>query len=145
MNGPSIAALVVDPDARSLRRMRELLRSKQLDVFTADNMRQAIGLLRETQFSMLFTELRLPDGDGISLICAARKARPNLATVIVTGNCSVESSIEALRNRAADFLLKPVSEAMIDAALSRIAKFGRCAALYGTRSRRSIVQRLAGK
>ena len=71
------------------------------------------------EIDILFTELSLADGEGISLICATRRRWPTSQAVVVAAHASLETSIEALRHRVADFVLKPISDLKIASALER--------------------------
>jgi DNA-binding NtrC family response regulator len=118
MKGP-ITALVVDGESMIRHRLAEILTTQGCAVLTVRDSATALMEIRRRQIDVLFTELLLADGDGISLICAARREWPQCQAVVVAANASVETSIEALRHRVADFVLKPISELKIVAALER--------------------------
>src|SRR5205807_8195174 len=69
---------------------------------------------------IVLLDLVLPDGNGIDLL---RDITPDSGTevIVVTGHASVESSIEAIRGGASDYLLKPVNPTHLRNAPSRVA------------------------
>src|SRR4030095_17088581 len=63
----------------------------------------------------------LPDGSGMELFADA-KAVPNAELVLITGHASLDTSIQALRLGAADYLVKPMSLKQLQGVLSRVTK-----------------------
>ena len=53
-------------------------------------------------------DVHLPDGDGIEVLRAAREAKPERDGIVLTGQASLDSAVEALRAGASDYLLKPL-------------------------------------
>ncbi len=117
--------LVVD-DEPSVRDVfaRLLAREQNLSVQTADSAEAAVFLLRQQRFDLLITDKNLPGMGGIELIGEARKLRPNIEAIMITGYASAESVIAAFAAGASDYVLKPFEEigvmrAKIHAALDR--------------------------
>lgn len=79
----------------------------------------ALDLLQDEPVDILFTDLRLPERDGISLLVEVLQQRPELPCVVMTGYASVESSVEALRLGARDYVFKPITPQKIISALQR--------------------------
>jgi DNA-binding NtrC family response regulator len=119
-----LTTLVVDGDSSARHRLAEILAGQGCEVVTARDIATAEMEVRRRQIDVLFTELTLADGEGISLICTARRQWPESQAVVVAANASVETSIEALRHRVADFVLKPISELKIVSALERACTIG---------------------
>ena len=70
---------------------------------------------------VLLLDLQLPDGNGMDLLEGAR-LRETTEVILITGHASIESSIDALRHGAADYLIKPVNIKQLKAVLSRVAR-----------------------
>jgi len=64
----------------------------------------------------------LPDGSGIELLREATTRDANTQVVVVTGHASLETSIEAMRHGATDYLLKPINLSQLRGVLSRVAR-----------------------
>ncbi|MBS1151060.1 MAG: two-component system response regulator [Myxococcaceae bacterium] len=117
--------LVVD-DEPTVRDVftRLLSREPELSVQTADSAESAMFLLRSQRFDLLITDKNLPAMNGIELIVEARKLRPHIEAIMITGYASAESVIAAFAAGASDYVVKPfdqirVVRAKILAALDR--------------------------
>jgi DNA-binding NtrC family response regulator len=115
----TLTALVVDGDSSARHRLAEILSGQGCKVSMARDVATALTEMRRQPLDVLFTELLLADGEGMSLVSATRRQWPASQAVVVAANASVETSIEALRHRVADFVLKPISELKIVSALER--------------------------
>src|SRR4029078_12510848 len=114
-------ALLVDDDADTLESLEELIAREGFTVATATSLtgaREQMGLQRP---DVVLLGLVLPDGDGMDLFQDV-ESRATTEVVMITGHASIETSIEALRLGAADYLLKPVNIKQLKAILSRVAR-----------------------
>ncbi|MDP6351814.1 MAG: response regulator [Alphaproteobacteria bacterium] len=110
---------VVDDDADFADSLADMLALKGFVVRTAENRGQALALAESFEPEVAFIDIRLGSENGLDLIGALRDGRPNLICISVTGHAEIDMAIEALRQGADDFLLKPVAEAEVDAVLER--------------------------
>jgi two-component system response regulator PilR (NtrC family) len=114
--------LIVDdePDIRELLEIT-LLRMG-LETRSAENITSATGLLHEEFFDLCLTDMKLPDGDGISLVEYIQQHFPNIPTAVITAHGSIDLAIKAMKSGAFDFVSKPVSldtlRTLIDKALT---------------------------
>ena len=114
-------ALVVDDDPDSAASLRALIAGEQFTVAVAHNLRDARRQISLQQPDILLLDLRLPDGNGMDLL-ADPKLVANSEVVLCTGHANLETSIQALRLGAADYLVKPVNLKQLQGVLSRIMK-----------------------
>ncbi len=100
--------LVVDdePDLRTLYEL-SLLR-EGYDVDSADSVGAAWARLAERSYSLVITDMRLPDGNGIDLLRRLEAAGRAEKTIVITAYGSAENAVEALKAGAFDYLTKPV-------------------------------------
>lgn len=100
--------LVVDdePDLRTLYELTLLREGYQVD--TAGDLQQARKLLAEKGFDVVITDMRLPDGVGLSLITELKAGQRGERCVVITAYGSAENAVEALKGGAFDYLTKPV-------------------------------------
>jgi PAS domain S-box-containing protein len=101
--------LVVDDDQFALRSMAKVLGGESYEVVTAASGSEAIALLRQDTFDLVLTDLKMPEVDGLEVLRRAREMAPQAPVLILTGYASLESAIEALREGAYDYLVKPCS------------------------------------
>ena len=81
--------------------------------------RQALELLRESPFDLLLTDLMMPEMDGISLLRGALQRDPNLIGIIMTGQGTISTAVEAMKTGAFDYMLKPFKLSIILPVLAR--------------------------
>jgi len=114
-------ALVVDDDVDSAATLRMLIAGEQFTVAMAHSLRDARRQISLQQPDILLLDLRLPDGNGMELLADSQLVA-NSEVVLCTGHASLETSIEALRLGAADYLIKPINLKQLQGVLSRIMK-----------------------
>ncbi len=106
-------ALVVDdePDIREL--LGITLERMNFEVVTAADLTSARSSLRAGQFDLCLTDMKLPDGDGLSLVEWVQANRPQLPIAVITAHGNVESAVRALKLGAFDFISKPLDLAAL--------------------------------
>ena len=114
-------ALVVDDEPDSAETMAMLIASEGFTVATAGSLRDARRQIALQEPDIVLLDLKLPDGNGMELL-QDLKTLPNTEVVLVTGHASLETSIQALRLGAADYLVKPMSLTQLKGILSRVMK-----------------------
>ncbi|MGD2046540.1 MAG: sigma-54 dependent transcriptional regulator [Gemmatimonadota bacterium] len=117
----SIAVLVID-DEHSLREScASLLRTEGFQVAVAGRGDDALRMVRNRSFDIVLLDLYMSEVSGLDLLQAARKANPGTLVIVMTGNPSVESSVDALRAGAWDYLPKPFSATHFEILMGRAA------------------------
>src|SRR5690349_16290136 len=97
-------ALVVDDDTHTLSGLAELVAREGFTVAAAATLQEARARVAERHPDVVLLDLLLPDGTGMDLFDDV-KSRAVTEVVLITGHASLESSIEALRLGAADYLI----------------------------------------
>ena len=118
---PSPRALIVDDDPGFLLGLAELVRREGFTVASAGSLKQAREEIAANPPDILLVDLHLPDGSGLDLLTAFE---PTTApeVVLITGDASVETAVDALRRGAIDYLTKPVDFARIKMALANVTR-----------------------
>jgi DNA-binding NtrC family response regulator len=99
--------LFVDDDRDILAMVEQYLTIKGYDVTTVDNGIEAVGIVKEKQIDIVFTDYKMPEFNGLELLVAIKKYRPETEVIIVTGYGSMESAIQAMKFGSYDYLQKP--------------------------------------
>ena len=99
--------LLVDDDPFILEGIGEDLENQGFKVTKAASGDRALGLLQESDFDLVITDLVMEDVDGIQVLKKAKELNANAMVIILTGYGNMKSAIEALRHEADDYLLKP--------------------------------------
>ncbi|MBI3777050.1 MAG: sigma-54-dependent Fis family transcriptional regulator [Gammaproteobacteria bacterium] len=100
--------LIVDDEPDICELLELTLGRMNIDTRSAKNLAEARALLDKHTFDLCLTDMRLPDGNGISLVEYIQKHAPDTPTAVITAHGSMESAIQALKAGAFDFVSKPV-------------------------------------
>jgi two-component system, NtrC family, response regulator AtoC len=115
--------LIVDDDSNSADMLATVVRGEGFTTAVAASLREARQQLLMMPAQVVLLDLRLPDGSGLDLF-EDTDLRGNAEIVLITGHATLETSIQALRVGAADYLTKPVNVAQLKRVLSRLAQPG---------------------
>ena len=117
-------ALVVDdePDIREL--LGITLERMNIEVVAAGDVAEATRELRNSDFDLCFTDMKLPDGDGLDLVQWIQKHRPQTPVAVITAHGNVETAVRALKLGAFDFISKPLDLSALRKLISATLKLG---------------------
>jgi DNA-binding NtrC family response regulator len=99
--------LVVDDEESLCAFMKLMLAKEGYDVVTSMSAEQALVLLQDESVDLVFTDLMMPEMNGLEFVQKVRALRPDTECVVMTAYASVDSAIEALKLGAADYITKP--------------------------------------
>jgi two-component system, NtrC family, response regulator AtoC len=103
----SASILVVD-DAPAIQEvLGGFLQAQGYRVATAGSGREALSRIKAHPFDLIVADIVMPDGNGLEVLDRSRTSRPDTAVILMTGEATVETAVEALRRGASDYLLKP--------------------------------------
>jgi two-component system response regulator PilR (NtrC family) len=105
----SVPRILIVDDEPDLRELLELTVLKMgFDVETAGTLSSALALSDRKAFSLCLTDMRLPDGDGISLVKHFAEHYPLTPVAVITAFGSTETAVSSLKAGAFDYVTKPV-------------------------------------
>ena len=114
--------LVVD-DLEEVREPIELrLKSLGHKIASANDGFQALEILNSDVFDLVITDIRMPNMDGLELLRRIKVLSPDLEVMMVTGYANMDSSLEALRHGACNYLMKPINLEELALAVETIEK-----------------------
>jgi len=113
--------LIVDDEILMRKFLEETLERLGIDVWTAKDGFVALELLREKEFDIIFTDIKMPQMSGIELLRRAKGEYPDTEVVVMTAYGTVETAVEALKIGAFDYILKPFSVDQIEIMLKKIS------------------------
>jgi DNA-binding NtrC family response regulator len=104
----TLSVMVVDdePGIRTALRANFLRHGWRVE--TASCVREAVRNVEGREFDLVVTDMRMPDGTGMEVMRAARKASPETAVILLTAYGSVPDAVTAMRDGALDYLTKPI-------------------------------------
>jgi signal transduction histidine kinase/FixJ family two-component response regulator len=120
--------LLVDDEVKLLTILSELLTAQGYEVVAVTSGQDALANLQKTEFDLLLTDLMMPEMDGISLLRQALTIDPHLMSIIMTGQGTVPTAVEAMKGGAFDYVLKPFKMNMIMPILARAMEVHRISA-----------------
>lgn len=109
-----------DPDTRAY--LSDILELDDHQVELAGSAAEALGRGDLSSISAIILDRKLPDATADELLPRLRQAAPGAAILIVTGYADLEGAITALRQGAADYILKPIEPDGLRARIKRIAE-----------------------
>ncbi len=101
--------LLVEDDRFFREMFSNLLQAEGYQVETASCGSEGLDMLADGQYSLVITDLVMPDISGLEILARVRESHPTVDVIMVTGNANLESAIYALKNGATDYLVKPVN------------------------------------
>jgi DNA-binding NtrC family response regulator len=112
-------ALIVDDDLSFRQGLAEAVRLEGFTVATAATLKEALECIDRAAPDVLFVDINLPDGTGLDLL---DKIEAIPETVLITGQASMETAVQALRRGVTDYLTKPVDFARVKMVLANVLR-----------------------
>lgn len=103
-----IKILLVDDEKDFVETLAERLQLRDFDVTTALNGPDAVELVKEQDFDVIFLDVKMPGMDGIEALKQIKNLKSLPQVVMLTGNATVETAIEGMKVGAYDYIMKPV-------------------------------------
>lgn len=114
-------ALIIEDDRHTLNALATLVELEGFEVRTAQTLAEARVALGQRQPHVILSDLVLPDGRGITLLEELNN-ESSTEFILITGEASIGTAVEALRLGAYDYLTKPVDEARLTTLLANVAR-----------------------
>jgi DNA-binding NtrC family response regulator len=116
--------LIVD-DEKDTRDLMARALSADYHVTTAFDAEMAIKKLEEdSSIVLMLSDIRMPGADGMQLLQAAKKLRPNLVCILLTAFGTIDQAVSAMKYGAEDFLMKPIDLDQLDLRIEKALKTG---------------------
>lgn len=104
---PKARILAVDDEQVVLDSFRRILVLEGFSVDTVETGPEALGLVQRHDYDFVFTDLKMPDMDGVEVVKAVKHLRPDVDVVVVTGYGTIETAVETLQHGACEYVQKP--------------------------------------
>ncbi len=99
--------LIIDDEPNICDSLKILLTRQGYDVFAASCGKDGLELLDENNLDLLLLDMVMPDMDGFQVLDYLHRQKNEILTIVITGNASIESAVQALKRGAYDYLKKP--------------------------------------
>jgi len=100
--------LIVDDEEGIRFGLKSLFNREGFQVFSAEDESSALNLLQNEEIDVALFDVRLKGTDGVVLLRKALKLVSDLTVIMITGHGSIDSSVAAMKEGAADYILKPI-------------------------------------
>ena len=110
VENPKARILCVDDESVILDSFRRILVLDGYCVDTVENGKEALGLIQTHSYDFVFTDLKMPEMDGLEVTKSVKHLRPDIDVVIITGFATVETAVECMKFGAMDYVQKPFTE-----------------------------------
>lgn len=111
--------LIIDDDHNLCKTLADVLKLHGFAPVTAGNGAEGLALLRENPIDVVLIDLGLPDISGVALLARIRSDYPSTQAIILTGNTTLETAIECMKEGACDYLIKPMAGERLIASIRR--------------------------
>jgi len=115
--------LVIDDDPIILDVITKILETDSYEVKAASNGRSGIKQLKSDFFDIVFTDLVMPDVDGLEVLNHVATKSPKTKCIILTGYGTIKSSVDSIKNGAFDYITKPITPGELLAVTEKALKF----------------------
>jgi two-component system response regulator FlrC len=106
--------LVVDDEPQMLIAINEILRRRGYSITTAGSGIEALCRLKEKYYQLVITDMRMPEVSGLDLLKKVKNMAPQTPVVLLTAYGTIQNAVDAMRNGAFDYLLKPFSSESLE-------------------------------
>jgi len=109
--------LIVEDDKSFLQRLARAMEGRGFAVSTAESVADGLTQLESASPAFAVVDMRLEDGNGLDVISALKRRRPDARAIILTGYGNIATAVNAVKLGAVDYLSKPVDADDVVAAL----------------------------
>lgn len=103
----SARILLIDDEKDSCRALSLLLGKAGFSVDTCHSGEEALGILGKQNYDLIISDLFLPGVSGIDILKKVKEDSPQTCVILITGNASAETAVEAMKEGAFDYITKP--------------------------------------
>ncbi len=132
--------LVVDDSQDTLELIHRNLEYMGYSVFSCDNAKEAIEILKENHIDLVITDYHMPFVGGIDVIRHVKENYKNTEVMMITGYASVEGAVEAIKAGAEEYLSKPFTDEELQSAIDRSMEKLAIRAMRSEPTERSIAE-----
>ena len=104
-----MAKILIIDDERAIRNtLKEILEFENYVVDVAENGREGVELATSSAYDLIFSDIKMPEMDGIEVLTSLREAEVESPVVMISGHGNIETAVDCIRRGAVDFIEKPI-------------------------------------
>lgn len=110
VENPKAKILAVDDETVILDSFRKILVLAGFSVDTVELGSEALTLVKNNDYDFVFTDLKMPELDGVEVTKGVHYLKPDIDIIVITGHATVETAVDTMKYGAVDYVQKPFSE-----------------------------------
>ncbi len=118
-----IHILLVEDNDTMRAGMLQILKKAGHEIAGAASGKEGLGLLKDSPFDMVITDYKMSGMDGLEVLKAIKKMKPEIEVIVITAFGSIEVAVEAMKAGAWDFVTKPFSKEELLLKVDRVTRF----------------------
>lgn len=120
-NERKIKLLIIDDEIFIRESIIAFFEDSNYKIFEAEDGKKGLELFRKEKPDVVFSDLRMPEIDGLEVLSTIKKESPNTPIIIISGTGDMRDAIEALKMGAWDYIMKPIYDlAVLEHAIKRV-------------------------
>jgi two-component system, response regulator RegA len=116
-NYPDRSLLIVEDDKPFLERLGRAMETRGFTVTSSDTVADGLAQIARAAPAFAVVDLRLADGNGLDVVSALKRSRPDARVIVLTGYGNIATAVTAVKMGAVDYLAKPADADDVVAAL----------------------------
>ncbi|MFH1010340.1 MAG: response regulator [bacterium] len=111
--------LIIDDDPTFREILREFIEAKSHTVFEAGDADEGLRVYFSEKIDLVISDLVMPEKDGLELLREMKMVRPDVLFILITGYPTIETNVQAMKEGAYDYLVKPIDMDQLTGVLNR--------------------------
>jgi len=111
--------ILIAEDEEKMGRILEVNLQDQYRILLAKDGEEALRMFQQNQVNLLVTDMKMPERDGLSLLHEVKRLRPEIPVIMITAYGTIESAVNAMKEGATDYLLKPIKMEEVELVIQR--------------------------
>lgn len=119
MNGAKLRIMVLDDEPIVCKRLKPALEKQGYEVDTFTQSTDAMEQIKQTDYDIIVTDLKMKGVDGMELLTEAKRRSPRTEVIVITGFATLETARQSFRKGVFDFIAKPFKLSEIQEVVKR--------------------------
>jgi DNA-binding NtrC family response regulator len=117
----SLTPCILDDDRAELEMLSAVIAEMGYEAISTSQPEEALKLVRSGHCRLVLADVHIPEMDGYEFLDRASRSDPGVHVILMTGDFTLDSSVEAIRRRASDFMPKPIDRVRLKRSLDDVA------------------------
>ncbi len=119
MTKPTAKIVIIDDEKRMCDSLTTLLQGEGYQTTGFQSPPQALTAIRDGKVDLVITDIRMPEMDGLEILRTVKEIDEMIPVILLTGNASLDSALDAISKGAYDYLLKPIAFPHLEMVVNR--------------------------